>query len=139
MRKTLLTFVTAGLLAGFLQAQTTCSTLTIQQGDNHSPITFRIQGDPDALVGLVIGFDTGSTTVPLGSLGTLQLGIASPYDVQYIGMTNGGGILTYVRPVPANLPGTDLVAQAFTVPVTDPLQLPLTFCTSNVVSFHVGS
>jgi hypothetical protein len=137
MRKLLLTFLTTPLLAGLLHAQATCSTLTVQQGQNHAPITFRVQGDPNALVGLVLGFDKGSTTIPLGTVGTLQLGIASPYDIQYIGMTNGGGILTYVRPVPANLPSTDLVAQAFTVSVTD--QLPLTFCTSNVVSFHVGS
>ena len=139
MRSSLLSFLTIGLLAGFVQAQTNCSTLTVQAGtgQSHQTVVFHVQDDPNALVGLVLGFQAGSTTIPLGDLGTLQLGIVAPYDIQFIGTTNGGGNLTYTVQVPATLPLTNLAAQAFTVP--DATQRPLPFCTSNVATFQVGS
>jgi hypothetical protein len=140
MRNALLSFLTAGLLVGSLQAQTPCANLDVHvsQGQQQT-VVFNVQGDPNAFVGLVLGTQAGSTTVPLGALGTLQLGVASPFDVQWIGNTDSRGNLTEVVHVPANVPATDLVAQAFTVPVSNVTNPPLHFCTSNVVPFRVGT
>jgi hypothetical protein len=130
------------VLAAFSSAQS-CATLTVTNGAGPIPaltmVTFDLHGDANAPAALAIGPTAGSTTIALGPLGTLELGIDRPFALLFIGLTDASGDASHDIRVPAHLPGMDLNAQGFTVTFTAPPQITLTFCTSNVVPFHVGA
>ena len=142
MRVPCISLFAAGMLAGFASAQS-CATLTVSNGAGPNPalttVTFAVHGDANAPAGLAIGPTAGSTSIALGPLGTLELGLDRPFALLFLGLTDASGDATLAIRVPTHLPGMDLNAQGFTVTFTPPPNITLTFCTSNVVAFHVGS
>jgi hypothetical protein len=141
MLKLFTSLVAAGLLAGFAQAQA-CSTLSVSsapgQNPNFTVYTFQLHGDAMAPAGLAIGDTTGSTSIPIGQIGTLQLGLAQPFLLTFLGFTNAQGDASLAIHTRSNIPAMNLYGQGFTVTFTPPPNLALSFCTSNVASFHVG-
>jgi hypothetical protein len=137
-----LSFLAAGVLAGFASAQS-CAALAVSNGTGPNPavttVTFALHGDANAPAALAIGATAGSTSIALGPLCTLELGLDRPFALFFIGITDGSGDVSHTIRVPAHLPGMDLNAQGLTVTFTAPPQITLTFCTSNVASFHVGA
>ena len=142
MFKLLSSLLTAALLGGFAQAQS-CATLGVTSAPGQNPsvtvFTFALHGDAHAPAGLAIGPTAGSTSIALGSLGTLDLGLARPFEILFIGVTDAAGDVSHVVRAPNSLPGRNLNAQGFTVTFTAQPQPTLSFCTSNVVSFHIGT
>jgi hypothetical protein len=142
MFKLLTSVLAAALLGGFAQAQS-CATLNVTSAPGQNPsftvFTFALHGDAHAPAGLAIGPTTGSTSIALGSLGTLDLGLARPFDILFIGVTDAAGDVSHVIRAPNSLPGRDLHAQGFTVTFTQSPHLALSFCTSNVALFHIGT
>ena len=142
MRVPCISLIAAGMLAGFASAQS-CATLTVTNGPGPIPslttVTFALHGDANAPAALAIGSTAGSTSIALGPLGTLELGLDRPFAILFLGFSDASGDATRTLRVPTHLPGMDLNAQGFTVTFTPPPNLTLTFCTSNVVAFHVGS
>jgi hypothetical protein len=142
MRFPCISLLAAGMLAGFASAQS-CATLTVSNAPGPIPalttITFALSGDANAPAGLAIGPTAGSTSIALGPLGTLELGLDRPIAFLFLGLTDANGDASRSIRVPTHLPGMDLNAQGFTVTFTSPPNITLTFCTSNVVAFHVGS
>ena len=131
------------LLAGSLSAQA-CATLTVTgTGAPGTSVVLTIDGSAaGAFAALAIGDTAGTTTIPLGSLGSLTLGLAQPFIALPMGMTNANGDVSRTIQVPNGTSGIDLFGQGVTMvftPPTGPGLPTITFCTTNVVPFHLGS
>lgn len=136
-----------GLAAASLSAQ--CASLAVTgTGAPGTSLVFTIDGTAaGALAALAIGDTLGTTTIPLGALGSLTLGLAQPFVPVPMGTTDANGDASLTIAVPgATTLGVDLHGQGVTMSFSLPGPGPggpglptLTFCTTNVVSFHVGS
>ncbi len=133
------------LLAGLLAAPTTaqsCSDLTISgSGAPGGTLTFDLTGaDANALALMAVGDTTGSTTVS-NPLLTVTIGLASPFGIVPLGMTDGNGDASLSVTMPtAPIPLTTLHAQAMTVAFSFGSGRPsLDACTSDVEQFQIGS
>ncbi len=143
-------FVAASLslAASGLVAQS-CSTLTVTgNGAPGTSVVFDLAGStPLSLTALAVGDTAGTTVFDLGPLGSLTLGLASPFIPLPFGFTDTNGAASRTINVPpGNIPGIDLFGQAVSMsllPATPgpngPGRPAVTFCTSNVVSFHLGN
>ncbi|HEU4419885.1 MAG TPA: hypothetical protein VFT55_13215 [Planctomycetota bacterium] len=131
-----------GLLAANASAQS-CATLTVAgTGAPGTTLTFDFDGQASgAFAFLAVGATQGTTSIPFGPFGTLTLGLASPFLSLPIGITNASGDVSLAVPVPNGFPASlDLFAQGVTAELTfTPPTIALTFCTSNVAGFHIGS
>lgn len=145
-QKTLLV-AAAGLFAIGASAQQ-CSTLAATgTGAPGTTVTFDVSGgSAHAMTVLLAGETQGSTTVNLGPLGSLTLGLDMPFAPLPLGMTNMTGDLsrTFTVPSAATL-GFDLYGQALSIGFSFAMPpgggwptFQFTTCTSNVVPFHVG-
>jgi hypothetical protein len=136
----------AGILLLAAAAQAQCSTLTATgTGAPGTSVTFALDGtDAHAFAFLVIGDTQGTTTINLGPIGTLTLGLAAPFAPLPIGLTDASGDISRAIPVPSAFPASlDLFAQGVTIGfsfvVGPPPSVSFSLCASNVVGFHVGS
>lgn len=156
MRKYLVATTLVAALSASLAAQS-CSNLTATgNGAPGTSVVLALTGAPaNAFTAVAIGDTLGTTTLNIGPLGTLTLGLAQPFVPLPMGLTNAAGEASRTINVPnsPSLPGIDLYGQA--VSMTWAMQVPgpgnpgpggphasiltLTFCTSNVVSFHLGN
>jgi hypothetical protein len=127
------------LLAAAATAQ--CGTLTATGGAPGSTLDLALHGDANAFAIIAFGQTAGTTTINIGTIATLTLDLAMPFAPVPIGMTNASGDASRSIRIPATLPGQDLLLQGLTASFsfTPPASFGLTFCTSNVVSVHVGS
>lgn len=128
-----------GALAATASAQS-CSTLAVTgTGAPGTNLTFTLTGQPTGSFGLLfIGDTTGSTSLPFGNLATLELGLAQPFIPVPL-MTRPTGTSLTIR-VPNQVTSMSLFAQGTGVSLDIAGTTPtLSFCTSNVVPFSVGS
>jgi hypothetical protein len=135
--------ISAGLFASVASAQS-CASLSITgTGAPGTSVTFAVDGTAaGAIAALAISDAAGTTAINLGPLGSLTLGVASPFIPLPLGMTDANGDISRTIQIPnGNIPGVDLVGQGVTIAFTlnGPGLPTLTFCTTNVVSFHLGS
>ena len=139
--------VCLGLLAANASAQS-CATLTVTgTGAPGTSLTFDLNAtDAGAFAVLAVGQTQGTTTIPMGPLGSLTLGLASPFIPVPLGMTNASGDISRTIAIPAGVTwGVDLFGQGVTAKFTftppappTPPSISLTLCASNVAAFHVG-
>lgn len=130
--------VCLGLLAANASAQ--CATLTVTgTGAPGTSLTFNLDGtDVHAFAMLAVGETQGTTTIPLGQLGSLTLGLATPFIPLPLGFTNASGDISRSVNIPTGVTwGIDLFGQGVTAAYTF-MPFSITFCASNVVGFHVG-
>lgn len=128
-----------GALAATASAQT-CSTLAVTgTGAPGTNLTFTLTGQPVGSFGILfIGDTTGSTSLPFGTLATLELGLAQPFIPVPL-MTRPTGTSLTVR-VPNQVSPMSLFAQGTGVSFDmSGMSFSLAFCTSNVVPFSVGT
>jgi hypothetical protein len=155
MRK-ILALASLGLLAATASAQ--CATYSVSgSGSSGGSLTFSFNGSASgAYVFAVIGQTEGSLPINLGMLGSLTLGITDPTAVLPIGIANAQGDASLTLNIPANAPSTGVVnlkSQGVSLGVSGlPTggpgggpggggmpNLGFSWCTSNVVSFTLGS
>jgi hypothetical protein len=136
--------VCLGLLAANASAQA-CATLTVTgTGAPGTSLTFDLDGtDAGAFAILAVGQTQGTTTIPLGPLGSLTLGLATPFIPLPLGFTNATGDLSRTISIPTGVTwGIDLFGQGVTADYTfspgPPPTFSISFCASTVASFHVG-
>lgn len=122
-----------------------CSSLAADvQGDLQSgaTVTVDVTGSlPNALTFLVVGETAGTTSIDLGPLGGLTLGLELPFVPLPVGSTDGNGdlSLSFDTPgVPVSIDPIDLLAQAVSIDVQFGGGPPsIDTCTSNVVSVTI--
>lgn len=156
MRK-LLAFASLALLAATASAQ--CATYSVSgSGSAGGTLTFSFNGSTaGAYCFAVIGQTQGSLPINLGMLGSLTLGITDPSAILPIGVANAQGDASFSLSIPSNVPNpgsTTLKSQGVSLSYTASLpgggggpggggpnlpNLGFTWCTSNVVSFTIGS
>jgi hypothetical protein len=131
-------------LTGASFPSSSCADLTITgTGAPGTELIFELTGaEPNALAFLVIGATQGATTVRIGALGALEVGLESRFVMHALGRTNSSGEASLTVRVPPGRPhGLDLFAQGFSarLEVQPPGPPTLSSCTSDVESFHLGS
>lgn len=141
-----LTLACLGLLAVGASAQ--CANLTVTgTGAPGTALQFDLDGTtPHAFAVLLVGDTTGTTTVNLGPIGSLTLGLDMPFVPVPFGLTDANGDRSRTFNVPSTATmGFDLYGQAVTVGVSITMppgggmpSLTWTTCASNVASFHLG-
>lgn len=158
MRK-ILALASLGLLAATASAQ--CATYSVSgSGSAGGSLTFSFNGSAaGAFVFGVIGQTEGSLPINLGMLGSLTLGITDPQAILPIGIANAQGDASLTLSIPSNVPNpgsTNLKSQGVSLGVSGlPTgggggpgggpggggmpNLGFSWCTSNVVSFTLGS
>lgn len=115
-----------------------CSTLTITgPGTPSTSLSLDLNGEANAFAYMLIGVTHGLTSFNYGPLGTLELGIASPFLTAPLGMTDGNGDASLIINLPGSgLANTSFLAQGLTIEV---LAGPtLSFCTSPVQGFSIS-
>jgi hypothetical protein len=138
----------ASMFAATAAAQ--CATLSVTgTGAPGTALVFTIDGTTaNAFAFVAIGDTQGSTSIQFGPLGTLSLGLAVPFVPVPVGPTDSNGDASLTINVPAQFPGSlDLFAQGITIGFTPPSGPPtgpgipslFSFCSTNVVAFHVGN
>ncbi len=136
-----------GLLATSASAQ--CSALTVT-GTGLPGTTLQVDVDGTTageMAFLLVGAAQGTTTLNLGMMGSLTLGLATPFLPLPLGMTNATGDVSRSFAVPsAATMGLDVFGQGLTIgfSFTPPTgggmpSFGFSTCTSNVVPFHVGA
>lgn len=117
-----------------------CATLTVTgSGAPGTDVVFALSGDATSPAFLAIGNTTGTTVFNFGPLGSLTLDLDHPFAIVPLGFTNASGEAGRTVHIPPNFPSADLFAQGVTISWTPPPHLTLSFCTSNVVAFHIGA
>jgi hypothetical protein len=131
----------SALLLAAANAAAQCTLTVTGTGAPGTSLTFAVDGStPSGFAFLAIGDTQGTTTVALGPLGTLTLGLAFPFGVVPMGPTDAQGDASLTIDIPAGVTGSaDLFAQGVTLGVTLGGGMPtLSLCATNVVGFHVG-
>ncbi|MFO1078468.1 MAG: hypothetical protein U1E73_12160 [Planctomycetota bacterium] len=136
-------FLASAALAAFAAtASAQCGTLaTTGTGAPGTALTIDLSGaTPMAMAALAVGDTLGTTTINLGSFGSLTLGLAQPFIPLPLGRTDAAGAASRTINVPSTVTqGIDLNAQAVVLGISfGQGGLSLTFCATNVVSFHLG-
>lgn len=131
----LLRSVAAALVLG-AAATAQCGTLSITQ--SAAGLAVSLSATPMSIAVLAIGETAGTTSIPIGTT-TLELGLLMPFSPFPLGFTDATGSAGGLIRVPPNLPLTNLFAQGVAVSFGTPPNFALSFCTSNVVAFTVGS
>ena len=142
------TLLLASTFAAAAAAQ--CATLAVTgTGAPGTALTISIDGTTaNAIAFVAIGDTQGSTSIPLGPLGTLDLGLAMPFVPVPVGMTNASGDASLTINVPTGfVGGVDVFGQGITIGFNIPSGPPgpgfpnnlFSLCTTNVVGFHVGT
>lgn len=129
-----------------------CATLAVTGGAPGTVLTITIDGTgANKFAAVVVGDTTGSSSIPLGPLGTINLGLAEPFVPLPIGFTDANGDAVLSFPVPADFPAFDLFAQGITLGLPSigpggggpggggPPSLGLIICTTDVVAFSIGA
>lgn len=135
------------LLSNALSAQ--CSTLAIT-GTGLPGTTLQVDltgSTASAITFLVIGETQGSTTITLGSAGSLVLGLDEPFFPVPLGMASATGAVSRGFAVPSTATvGVDGFGQGLSLAFTFALPtgggMPtfgFSTCTSNVAPFHFGA
>ena len=127
-----------GLFAANGAAQ--CATLTVTgTGAPGTDLQFHLDGQAsNAFAFVAAAFTQGTTTISFGSLGALTLGLDSQFLALPLGMTNSSGDASTSIGVPGFFPlPIDLFAQGATAALSF-IPFGLSFCASNVTTFHVG-
>lgn len=135
------------LLAGGISAQ--CSTLTVTGAINFGEtVSFDVSGTtPNALTFLAASDDTGSSNFGFGPLGSVTLGLAEPFTLFPLGLSDANGDVGISFDLPAlppgaptgGLPSSTLYIQAVSIDFTFGFPPSLGFCESNVASVTVGA
>lgn len=128
------------LLDWELVQQTACSDLdVVGTGLPGTAMVFDLIGaPPKAPAFLLVAYDTGTTVLGLGPLGTLTLDVAPPWIPIPLGLTDASGHDSLTVPLPPwSLPLTTFYAQTVAFEFQHPWSPPI-FCTSDVESFTVG-
>lgn len=143
-------FCALSFLAVTSLATAQCSLAVTGSGAPGTTVTATVTGSPGAFAFLALGDTQGSTTIDLGPvLGSFTLGLAAPFTPAPLGVIPVSGEASLAIFVPGGFPlSLDLFAQG----VTLQFQLPsppiggggpptfgFTWCTTNVVAFHVGA
>jgi hypothetical protein len=133
-------FVIAAALCTAAHAQ--CATLTVTgTGAPGTTLTLAIDGTAaNQFAWLIVGQTAGSSSLPIGPFGTINLGLAQPWAPVPIGQTDASGDVSLNVQVPASAPATlGLFAQGLTLGFTIGQGPPsLSSCTTNVVGFSIG-
>jgi hypothetical protein len=125
-----------------------CSDLSVTGTVNPGQtLTIAVTGaTPDSFTALAVGEETGSTTLNFGPLASLTLGLASPFAILPLGVTDANGDVSVsfdIPSAPANapsLPNLTLNAQAVTASFSFGMGPPgLSFCVSDVEQITVGT
>ncbi|MHC4079617.1 MAG: hypothetical protein ACYST0_14395 [Planctomycetota bacterium] len=133
-------------LAPTLLAQTPCSKLEVKgSGDPGTKLTISLSGAAKkAKAWVMVGVKEGNTSIKIGPLGTLNLGLGGHLVPMPIGHTDGRGHEAIEIRVPNGLPRVTVFLQGFTSELKMTRKkgqrpdLRLEFCTSNVVKVTVG-
>lgn len=136
-----------GLFTATADAQ--CSTLAVTgTGLPGTTLTIAVDGPAatNGIVWLLVGAETGTTTIHLGPTLSLSLGLDDPFVPVPMAMADANGDATRSIDVPSSVTlGVDVYGQALTIGFSFSLptgggmpSFGLTTCTSNVVPFHVG-
>lgn len=120
-----------------------CAALSVTgSGAPGTAVTLTIDGTAaHAFAFVAIGDTQGTTSIPLGPLGTLDLGLAFPFIPVPVGLTDAAGDASLTINVPTQFTGSlDLFGQGVTIGFSFSPPTPPTFtlCATNVVAFHVG-
>ena len=138
---TICLFVVA--LAGTAGAQCSAALTATGTVSPGSTLNLDLTGaDADSLAFLFIGETAGSTTLNFGMLGSLTVGLDTPFIPLPFGFTDMAGDLsqTFSVPAMATLPDTTVTAQAVTVDFSFGMGMPsLSFCVSNPVTVTISS
>ncbi|MCB9892191.1 MAG: hypothetical protein H6832_07620 [Planctomycetes bacterium] len=139
--KLIASLVFSAVLAAPVAAQA-CSKLDVSgTGKPGTDLGFALTGaDANVPAILFLSTQTGKTTIKVGPLGTLELGLAMPLIPVPLGMTDDKGAASLTVKIPdAKIPEISLHGQATSVKFELKMGPPkLTFCTSNVVDFKIG-
>jgi hypothetical protein len=139
----LVSVVLAGVFAAGSMASAQCSVLGVSGSVNPGQtVTVALTGaTPNAVAFLLVG-DPGTTSIDLGFLGTLTVGLSQPFAVLPIGMTDGNGDLSLSVSIPANLPPGAIPNQTRTLQIVTfglvPGFPPFELCASNAVALVLG-
>ncbi|HZT56908.1 MAG TPA: hypothetical protein VFA35_11830 [Burkholderiaceae bacterium] len=126
------------LLAAAAAVPAQSCSLAVSGGAPGSTLSISVRGAPMSLAAVAVGQTAGSTVIDLGSLGSLTLGLATPFVPLPLGIIDASGSASVSIPVPSQLPALDLVMQGVTVGITM-MPLTLSLCATNVASVHVGA
>ena len=138
-----LLFLSPLLFSAALTAQA-CSDLSVSgDGSPGSTLTFGLTGAAaDVPAVILVGTTEGSTTLSLGPIGSIELGLAMPFVPLLAGTTDGNGDVSveFTLP-PGNYPEIDLFAQGLTIDFSVGNGGPpsLDACTSDVEGFAIGT
>lgn len=124
------------LFAGAATAQ--CADLSVT--NTAGQVTIDLDGStPMAFAFVLVGDTAGTTTVSLGSLGTLSLGLAAPFAPLPLGFTDMSGDVSYSFAVPASAPAGTYLLQGVTVGFgfTPGTGISLDLCASDVESLTI--
>lgn len=145
MRKplsSLLSFLVVAALSGPVAAQGCSTKLAVDgSGKPGTDLKFTLSGSAARSPAIVfLATQTGTTTIKIGPLGTLELGLKMPLIPLFLGVTNGSGTATRTISIPdGKIPEISLHAQGTTIKFEIRRGPPkLVFCTSNVVDFKIG-
>src|SRR5262245_1135387 len=105
--------VCLGLLAANASAQSCAALPVLGTGAPGTSLTFDLNAtDAGAFAVLAVGQTQGTTTIPMGPLGSLTLGLATPFIPIPLGMTNASGDISRTIAIPAGVTwGIDLFGQ----------------------------
>jgi hypothetical protein len=147
MRSSFIVALSFVLVAGLAAGQ--CSTLAVAGSINAGQtVSIGVSGAPaDSATFLAVGETAGSTSIMVpGS--TLVLGLAEPFAVLPLGVTDAAGAVSLSVSIPADVPAGSLpdatfILQAVTVSfgAIGPIPMPivLTFCVSNTATLVSGN
>lgn len=137
-----LTTLLLAALAAPLRAQH-CSTLTVSgNGYQGTMMTLSLTGaQPDAMAFLAFSQTEGLTRFDFGAMGMLELGLAQPMFLDYVGQTDSNGRIDVHMGVPNHMGHQmHMFAQGFSMMMQMRHGHPhhMSFCTSNVMGFGYG-
>lgn len=120
-----------------------CGTLTVTGSINlGQTITIDVSGAAAGSFVAIAAGDAGSSTIHFG-MTSITLGVASPFILVPIGMTDAAGHVSVSVTVPANLPASAIHNHTFTVQalVGTFTMMPFGFsiCTSNTATLVSGT